>query len=360
MNYRNSTLLDAADLGEAGTKDIEIKIKEPISRITLQWIVTKTKQAMDAPCHKDITSVELKAGSDVLFGLDGGQLQALNILNRRVGTMNHGQEINANSQRSVYGLDFGRFLYDPLLALDPRKFDSLILYVTFDEDISDTGVSSNTLEVWADTFDEKVINPIGFLRAFEHDNRTPPSSGYVPIRLPVDEVIRTLLIQGYRDGYEPWYQVAEARLDEDGKKRIIFDHDLEVYHQLRKGEDVEVTEQLLGEDPASGTVFYLTPTDYWCHVIPVQRGGTASFNVGSTARGGKVTITASASAAFAAIVKGWCPNHCFHFPFGNPQDPDDWYDVTNGRVEHLRLRLKAGSGGANGTWATILQTLRRY
>ena len=358
MNYRNTEILDAKTLTGAGTEIIPLNVQQPISRLTLQWIVTKTQQAMSSYCHKDITKIELVDGSEVLHSLDGGQNQALCIYDRKVGTMNHGQEINANSQRSVYGIDFGRFLYDPLLAFDPAKFRNPQLKVTFDSDVSDDGVSSGTLEVWADIFDEKVISPVGFLTAKEHYNAAPPASGYTYIDLPTDLPYRKMLIQGYHKAYEPWYVIASPKLSEDNDKRIPFDVNMEVYHQLRKGIDPPVEEVLIGEDPASGTLFYCTPTDYWASLTGAQRGGTASIGYGSTGRGGAFTVVASASAAFAAIVKGWLPNHCFQFPFGDQMDIDDWYDVT--RVGSLRLRLEESTYTAGQIQAVVLQQLRRY
>lgn len=359
MNYRTAELLAAEDqTSGAGTKTIDLNGLGPISRIIIQWIITKSKQAMDSYCHKDITKIELVDGSDILHSLDGGQNQALCIFDRRVGTMNHGQEINANSQRSTYGIDFGRFLYDPLLAFDPMKFKNPQLKITFDEDVSDTGNTANTLNVIAECFDEKVISPIGFLSAKNFESWTlSAASAYHYLDLPTDLVIRKMLIQGYLASYEPWYQVAEAKLSEDNDKRIPFDWNLEKYYQIRKGIDVPVEENLVCEDPAAGTAFYTTPTDYWATLTGAARGTGAYVRYGSTGRGGVFTVQASASAAIAAIVKGWCPNHCFQFPFGNEQDIDDWYDVT--RIGSLRLRLKSGSG-SSGNVDTILQQLRPY
>lgn len=359
MKYRQTTVLAQTDLQESGTKDIQIKIRDIISRLTLQWIVTKSKDGMDSYPHKDITKIELRSGSDILFGMDGGQCQALNIYNRRCNTMNHGQAITGESQRSVYGLDFGRFLFDPLLALDPSRFDNLILYVSYDEDVSDTGVTANTLEILADVFDEKEVSPVGFLMSKEHDSRTPPASGYDYIKLPTDHPLRLLLIQGYRAQYEPWYQVSEARLDEENEKRIPFDVDLERWHQYRKGIDPPIIEQLIGKADTSGSqAFYVTPTDYYSLLAANAWGDDYIYREGVRGGGYLVPYSKNAERQFQAIVMGWLPNHCFQFPFGDQMDMDDWYDVT--KVGDLRSRIKAGTGGANGTVAHILQQLRRY
>ena len=75
--------------------------------------------------------------------------------------------------------------------------------------------------------------------------------------------------------------------------------------------------------------------------------------------GGKITVLGSASSnPFSGVARGYLPNHCFEFPFGDQQDLADWYDVA--KLGSLRLRMEAGLAGAAGTVAVILQQLRRY
>ena len=359
MNYRQTKILDAKTLSGAGTETIPLNVQDVISRITLQWIVTKTQIAMNSYPHRDITKIELIDGSDVLHSLDGGQNQALCIFDRKCPTMNHGQYINANSQRSLYGIDFGRFLFDKELALDPSRFRNLQLKVSYDSDISDDGVTSGSLEVWADLFDEKVVSPVGFLMSKEIFSRTPPASGYYSTDLPTDYPLRKLLIQGYRSAYEPWYQVSEARLSEDNDKRVPFDVELELYYQLRKAIDTPVEEAVVLEagDP-TGYAYYLQATDYWASLILIGQGATNQAGIGANGRGG-YTLLKGGSTQQQGVQRGWLPNHCFQFPFGDEKDLNDWYDVT--RLGSLKLRLKAGTGAsATGTVAAMLQQLRRY
>ncbi len=359
MNYRNTEILSAKTLSGEGTETIDLNVKDIISRLTLQWIVTKTQIAMNSYPHKDITKIELVDGSDVLHSLDGGQNQAMVIFDRKIPTMNHGQYINANSQRSVYAIDFGRFLFDKELALDPNQFRNLQLKVTFDSDVSDDGVASGTLAVWADLFDQKAVSPMGFLMSKEIFSRTPPASGYYYVDLPTDHLLRKLIVQGYRKSYEPWYQVSEARLSEDNDKRVPFDVNLEVYYQRRKGLDTPLEEAVaLEAGLTAGRAYYLTATDYWAALITVGQGSTTPAGVGASGRGG-YHLLKDGSSQQQGVQRGWLPNHCFQFPFGKQEDMNDWYDVAN--IGSLVLRLKAGTGGAaSGTVAAILQQLRRY
>jgi hypothetical protein len=360
MKYRTFELLSAEDqTAGAGTKTIDIGGNQPISRIGIRWLITKSADGMNSYCHKDITKIELVDGSDVLHSLDGGQNQALCIFDRKCPTMNHGQAITGNSQRSFYGIDFGRYLFDPLLAFDPTKFKNPQLKITYNEKVSDTGASVNNLEVWADCFDEKTISPVGFLTAKNFESWSLSAAGaYHYVDLPTDHIIRKMLIQGYRAQYEPWYQVIGARLSEDNDRRVPFDWNLEDYHQTRKGIDTPIIEQLIGKADLTGTqAFYVTPTDYYCMLAANAWGDDYVYREGVRGGGYLVPYSKNNEIQFQAIVHGWLPNHCYQFPFGDQMDPDDWYDVTG--INSLRLRLLSGSG-TSGNVDTILQQLRMY
>lgn len=359
MNYRKTTILSETNLTPAGTKTIEINVADIVSRLTIAWRVTKSKHSMDSYPHKDITKIELVDGSDVLHSLDGGQNQALCIYDRKCPTMNHGQHLLANSEYSTYGIDFGRFLFDPVLALDPKRFKNLQLKITYDFDIADTGATLGYMEVWADCFDEKVVTPMGFLTAKDFESWTlSAASAYHYIDLPTDRVLRKMLIQGYLAAYEPWYQVLEARLSEDNDKRVPFDLELEDYARVMKGVWTPVAEPFVGVADSGGAMtYYLTPTDYWAQLSCVAH--TAGYvTQGTGGRGGKFTpISNAATIECGGIAYGFLPNHCYEFAFGDPKDIDDWYDVT--KLGSLRLRLKGGSG-SSGNVDTILQQLRKY
>lgn len=360
MKYRTTELLASTDLGVSGTKSIEVNVIQPISRIMLDWRITKASAALDMQsyAHKDIIKIELIDGSDVLHSLDGGQNQALCIFDRKAPTMNYGTYIFANSQVSLYGIDFGRHLWDPVLALDPTKFKNLQLKITWNEAVSDETASVNALRVWAECFDEKVVSPMGFLSARNFESWSlSAAAAYHYIDLPTDMVIRKMLIQGYRLGYEPMYQAAEARLNEDNDRRVVFDWDLENYSIQRMGIDPPVEEIIASQVVTSGADLYLTPTNYWALLEGTMYGNAYPVYNYAVARGGHFSLKAEATGQFSGIVRGWLPNHCNQFPFGDQEDIDDWYDVT--KIGSLKLRLKSGSG-TSGNVDTILQQLRKY
>lgn len=360
MKYRRATLLAATDLDVAGTKTIEINVNQPISRIGMEWKITKSISYMNNYAHKDITKIELLDGSDILHSLDGGKNQALCIFDRRVPTMKYGQCIGASSQRTFYGIDFGRYLYDPMLALDPARFNNLQLKISHNQSTSDTGATVNSLEVWADIFDEKVISPIGFLMAkCPKEYTVGASDSYDYTKLPTDHPYRKMLIQGYYSAQEPWLTIKEARLSEDNDKRVPFDLLMEEYYRERQGIDQMVQEQLVTQIEVTERAYYVTPTDYWAGAIMQMSDTSQTSGVAYCGRGGYLLLNAAGGVEANGLVHGWLPNHCWQIPFGNEQDIDDWYDVS--KIGSLELRLRAGAGSVGtGTGAVILQQLRRY
>lgn len=357
MRYRIATIHPTESITSAGTKTIEIKDKDPISRIQVRYRVTKTKHSMDAPGCFDVTKIELVDGSDVLFSMTGAECQALNIYNRRVGTMNHGQHSSGNGEINYFGLDFGRWLWDKVLALDPTRFKNLQLKISYVLTTSDSSGAAAELEVLAWLFDEAVISPMGFLTGKELYSFTPGADGaFEYIDLPTDRLMRKMLVRGYYDGREPWYELESIRLDEDNQKKIPLDITFEKYYQFMKPFWQELSEPFMVIPNTSGHVYYVTPTDYYARIAGLSTG--AVYFVASWMPGGKITINASAGTDILGTAKGFLPNHCFEVPFGDDKDIEDWYDVT--KVGSLRLRLESATGGISGTAQVVTEQMRKY
>ena len=359
MNYRETDILPEKTISSAGITTIGVDLSQVISRLNLTYRYTQVGYSMSAYPHKCVSKIELVDGSDVLFSLDGGQCQALNIYDRKVSTMSHGQHHPGLSEFQTYGIDFGRYLWDKELAFDPNAFTNPQLKVTINPDASDNAVTSGYLRLRASLFDEKVITPKGFLMSKNHYSYTPSASGvYEYIELPQDYLIKRMLIQPYKLGYESWYVCGEVKIDENNENKIPFDVELEDYIRRRKGVDQPIEELFVGE--ASGAAeftFFITPTDYYANVVG-ETNGTQTISQATIGRGGRVYLTASGACQYMGIARGNVPNHCVNFPFGDQNDIDDWYDITN--LSKVRVRLKSGDGYATSDISLILQQLRPY
>lgn len=361
MNYRAVVVHPLESIDAAGTKTIDIRGLDIISRIMIKYELYKSKHDMDAHAALDVTKIELVDGSDVLFSLTGAEVQALNIYDRKCGSMCKGQHMASCYDETWYGLDFGRFLFDPELALDPARFRNLQLKITYVLTTADTGASAARLEVFSDVFDEKVVSPVGFLMSKEHYSYTCGADGsYEYIELPTDYPIRKMLVRGYTQAYEPEYTIQSVRLDEENQKRVPININLEKYINMMMSQWAEVEEALACITyTLTERIWYTTPTNYFPSVAGVGTGDELISSPPTWPRGGKVTLYSHAGGQnFFGLVRGYCPNHCVEFPFGDPMDLADWYDVT--RLDNLRLRLEAGDSGASGEAQVVLQQLRRY
>lgn len=361
MNYRNVTVHPLEALSAAGTKTIDIKGVDVISRLLIKFILTKTVAAHTMSAHpaKDITKIELVDGSDLLFSLTGYEAQALNIYDRKVGSMCAGVHMASVGEESWYGLDFGRYLFDPVLALDPKRFKNLQLKITYTLTSVDPLATAGSIEVFSDVFDQKVVTPMGFLMSKEHYSYTPGADGsYEYIELPTDYPFRKMLVRAFTSAYEPEYTIESVRLDEENQKRIPLDLTLAKYISQMRGIWPEVTEQFAVIAYTSERVYYVTPSNYFVAVSGIWTGDEKLTSTGGWPRGGKIAISTAGGQNFYGQVHGFAPNHCIEFPFGDPKDIDDWYDVT--QLQSLRLRLEAGSSGTGGAVQVVLQQLRKY
>ncbi len=360
MNYRTALLLAPEDLGASGTKVVDIDLSQPISRLTIRFKTTKVLSAMTAPGPANVSKIEIVDGADVLHSLSGYESQALAYYSRPGVSMEHGQHIATQSEVDMYTIDFGRYLWDRELAFLPGKFRNPQLRITFDEDVADTSNTTNECEVWADIFDELAISPMGFLAAIEWHNYTcGAANSYELITLPEDRVIRQMLVRAYQDGYEPWYQINEARFDENNGQHVPFEYtDLEYYYRRAKAWTPMGHTPFVAGVYATARVFYIPWTDFWASISGLAIvSDSGLFTDGASLKGGKASLLSSADRQQVGEARGYLPWHCFQFPLGLPNLIDDWYNPAGKKP---RIRLRASTGGTSGTGQVVLEQLRRY
>ena len=360
MKYRMSRILPSRTLpAVAGTETIDLNVAEPISRIDLRYKVTKSLPYMTAHPAADIIKIELVDGSDVLFALSGYECQALCIYDRRCPTMVHGQHMPALSEESAYGIDFGRFLWDPELAFMPARFRNPQLRITYNSRLCDTGATVPTLEVFAHIFDERQISPQGFLLSKEHYKASCPAlDSHTYVDLPNDFPVRQLLVRGFHTGHEVWDSVKSVRLDEENEKRVPFDWDTEEYHRLMKGVWSQVQEQFIVWPMSDDQSYYITPSAYYNVVAGAANDVAKPLTVTAYNTGGVVQIVNCNNSVVSALAMGSLPNHTIQFPFGDPNDLTSWYDIQ--KLGSARLRVTGGESGVSGAFQVVLQQLRSY
>ncbi len=365
MNYRVATVWPRKAYTSDATEIIELKVKDPISQLVVTHEVTNGstagQQGHPARC---ITKIELVDGSDVLFSMDGRAAQALDFYHNKKQTPSLVMYPNDLNSEMIYNLNFGRFLYDAMLALDPKRFSNLQLKIGIDINGGGKNADGGYLTVLAHCFDEKVVSPMGFLAAQELKSYTLSASGWEYTDLPVDRAIRKILIRSHVHGTGPDYQFDTIKLHSDSSKKVFFDSTIGDLLRAIVAQYPKYREWVICDPPtAGGSMYtYITPC-YWPIAIAQEwlTPPSSNNNMGCfSGDGGRLTIgTASGWTSNASIlVEGQCPHAMIDIPMGLQDEIDDWFDAT--KVGSLELAIKGGASLGAGTAEIYVQQLRKY
>jgi len=361
MNHRLSTILPLSTYTSDKTEIIELDMADPISQITIFLDVLGAADAATAHAIACLTKIEIVDGSEVLYSLNGYEAEAVDIYHNRAMRSNWNPYLNTLPVQRFIGINFGRYLWDPLFAFDPKKFRNPQLKLTLDIDAGGNSSAQNKLQAIAALFDQKAVEPIGFLMHKEIKNYTIGASSHEYTELPRDYPYRKMFIRNLEAGTEPNSNIANIKLSEDQDKRVVLDHTPNDIFRLQGGDPLQLIEQIMFAANTATCYVYTTVTERatatfctWASAL-----GTGTFASYGSA-GGRMTVDAGANENAVAIVAGYIPHGVFEIPFGDQMDPADWYDVTKG-IGSLKLDITGGSGAAGTeTCQILLQQLRRY
>lgn len=356
--YQFVTLLPSESNASAGTKTVPINIVDPISKIAI--INKNTNGSSEKTAHPaaDISKIELIDGSNVLWSLSGKEIQALDFYNSKYMPDTFYSDAAAAQSFCTFNLNFGRKLWDPLYAFDPTKYRAPELRITHNYQTADSASTASTLEVHAHAFDAKKITPAGFLSAKEVKTYLTGSSGTIEqVDLPRDQIIRQLIIHGRYDTAFPWAVANHLKLIEDGKT-VPFDFATTNWLKFINQRYPLAIEKCYLTNSGAARHMFCAPT---FTIAPELIGVTAGTIVTQTPVNGSVPlhIVANQASLIYGQVSGWNPHFGFPVPFGDQDDPDDWYDPS-GIQKTLRLEVTAGSAGGSGYVDIVAETVQKY
>ncbi|KKN16178.1 hypothetical protein LCGC14_0978500 [marine sediment metagenome] len=356
MNYRMSELLASESANTAATKTIDINLAKPISRITVQIKGTNNLSVPTAHPAKMISKIELVDGSMTIFSLSGIQCQALDYY--QLGRMPTTVMEFRNDVMAIptFELNFGRYLWDEVLAFDPSKFVNPQLKITHNKALGGSAPDAATLTVNAFVFDDKEISPTGYLMQKEQFSYTLVASAAQQIDLAVDYPYRSLMIQSLTGGKQPWENYNSIKLSED--------HDASVLINGQKTSDLlklfkdqpDIVEYVHALDLNGGVTCYCTPT----YQVGIVGLGIDAFNgslYSAQSYGGTFSATGDNNEHAAFMISGSNPHGAMQIPFGKPEIIEDWYNTSD--IGSLILTITAGSG-ASGTVEIISEQIKTY
>ena len=358
MNYRQVYIWNGkSETATSGTLTEEITLDQPISRLHLNVLCTTTTGAELAHPAKMITKFEIVDGSDVLFSLSGREIQALQYYTGRKDMFNGNIVKGAEAFWVSLEIDFGRYLYDPELALMPAKFKTPTIRITYNTALSGT-VSATDWDLIAYVFDDKAISPQGFLMAKEHQTYVPTASTHKYIDLPTDYPIRMLMLQGLSNTRDAVQMLDFIKLSEDHDKRIPYNiRGRELHHTLVDLYGFGKERIKLAAGTAKDHIYTMLAHNPMVHPIGQTKAGT--FLLDHTGAGDLNITSSVASNTCEGYVIGSLPHGALILPLGDRDDIMDFYDVA--RIGSLRLDLLATSNvGTSPAVQVVVQQLRTY
>ena len=358
MNYRTTELLSETDVGTAGTKPLDITLSDIISRIQVKFATRNPAGALTITETEvaNLPKIELVDGSDVLFSLTGMEAQAMDFFDTLKPNQSNGSFVPEWDLVCIVNMNFGRLLWDPLLALDPKKFKNLQLKIQHSEAAAVTSTVVNKLTVLADVFDEKVPSPIGFLMNKELRSYTGVANAWEETDMPTDYPHRKLMIQARQADLWLGAILAQIKLSENNDKKVPLDMDIKHLERWLESIWPPYWQHMVADLAQTiGDVLYTIPTQG----LTMDGNPVTSGIKDAVPFGYKHTIKSNVSADIgyeAFGIQGYLPHGCLCIPFGLQDDPADWYDVSK---KNLILKIKAGelqSGNIN----LVTQQLRKY
>lgn len=359
MKYRKSELLAAESIATAATKTIDINTQDPISRIS---VIVKLTNANDDPAGhpaEALKKIEVVDGSNVLFSLTGSRAAGMAYFGTKRQPWQMLDYVNTEYCMFCADLYFGRELWDPDLALVPAHFKNLQMRIEHDKALGGNTPVAGTMQVWMDLFDEKVVNPFGFLQSKEHYRFTQVASTTYYTDLPTDYPIRLIMFGAHNTTEGPEYNVDNIKITEEHDKHVILEAGLEELNLMESGLTPPWIDTFYGKVKTDAArSFYVAPTWERRSALVQNNDLNGTFVITNSA-GQVLSILGEQASSFEGLVAGKYPfgQQCVYF--GRPEVHEDWWEAN--MVDNARMRLECAAGpDVSETMVVALQQLRTY
>lgn len=358
MGHRFAELVSGESIATAGTKNVDLNINDVISRLIIQLRLVNNGSTPTAHPATAVSKIEVSDGSDLLFSLSGKECSALNYYDK--GYLPFTLVANEDNIYSTveFHVDFGRFLWDRDLALDPKRFNNLQVKITHDKATGASSPDAGYLSVVACVFDDSSASPNGFLMSKQVYSYALAASGQERIVLPADYDYRKILFGSLSAGNSPTSQIATVKLSVDNDKKVLI-NSMSASDLVKMLAMDKCREICIGMGSGSAITYFCAPTyETYQHVSPL--GTTLAATVALVqSNGGTVSLLSDASKGFQMTSKGYAPHGLIALLQGDQSNPADWLKVS--QAGSVAISLTAGSSvGSSSTAEVILQQLRTY
>lgn len=360
MYYREVEVLRAESIATAGTKTIDINITDPISQMSVVWKKTNSNRTPIAHPGKIVKNITICDGADVIFSMNGQDAQAMAYFTTNTQPASMINYETGQWSMQIAQIHFGRMLYDELLALDPKRFSNLQIKIEHDLALGGATGTVADLSVYAHCFDQKIIEPVGYLYNKEIYSFLPVASSWYYIDLPTDYPIRAVMFGANECEDGPEYNIGQLKLTENQGKHIIAESPMERYLFQSSGYYDPWNDMILAKTAAAttGLTAYVTP--HWERIAHIKNTAAPAGVMCNSSAGCAVSLqTATAGYIVQGMVFGHNPfGQTFIKTFGGDDIGDAWNIDYAGSG---RLELQAGAGPDVDEYVRVYtQQIRKY
>jgi len=354
IKTRMTYLLDQSKIKDTDTVIQDLTVKMPISAIDVKVRADNgaTSNTLEG-LHLDVNTIEVIDGGNTITSLNAGQILGSNFYQLKSSPPYDFNEGGGAKQYLTARLLFGRWIGDPDYYLDPTMFKNPQLRVKVSLTISATaGYTSDTgdISVILHLIEEGARPRKGTIRMIEHEEYTSLASGTVTTELPTDEVVRRLYVRAREPAVDFDTDITKLLLRANRTIRLIDNVRVIDWYDIvgqRYGLS-QVEKRLLGanDDVRDLPIGKIKEVD-------VSAAASATNALIDAISGGRVTLdvydlaTPTAITALTpirCIAKGFTPFHVLSWDFGDPNDPDTWFDARE--YDILECILEQGGAGA--------------
>jgi len=358
MKFRQVQLLAATSIMTAGTKVIDINIKDAISRLTIIVIGTNSNSTPVGHPTQIVKQVDLVDGSNVLHSMRGCYTAGVAFYGTGIQPHQFLNYYTGAKPKSMIPIYFGRELWDQELALNPQAFNNLQLKIEHNYALGGCTLSACTIEVWADVFDDMPEGLKGFLMSKSHWTKTLVASTTDYIDLPTDHPIRLVMPAAASKTEEPDVNIDSFKLSEEQDKRVLiecsskqalklFEAEYPIWNEQSEGVLVANTDKHAFVSPCKDIQLHpLMSADSDGIIHAPWSGGYDRLLDGSV--GGTFTMNVTGRSAFGIIP----------LPMGRKNVIADWWDTP--ALGNARIKLVTGAGDTSALYELLLQQFRTY
>lgn len=356
-SHREVELLKKESIATAGTKTIDIGLPDPITAIDVIWKKTNSNRTPIAHPGKIVSSIEVVDGADVLYSMNGQDAQALAYYqNGKVpGAMINFETGQWSMQHAR--IHFGRYMFDDRYALHPKHFNNLQIKIAHNLALGGSTGTVADLSVYMHVFDERQIDPIGFLLSKEIYSFLPVANAWVYVDLPADYPIRSLMWGANECEDGPEYNLANIKIDEGNSKHVLLESETERYMFQTAGRDPIWLEHVILKPAAGDTMLSFYASPHWERSIMLNPETTGMDQAIVSAAGCLYKYMNEAAGLADGFVAGHVPFGQVYVPFGYELDEFDHWDI--GKSGSGKLSLQAGATPDTDEYVRVFCTQAR-